>query len=166
MADDEKREEKEPQIKTDENWKSQVEKDRERLKQEEARAEGATAPGTKTPEEPQEDKSDTATTESPEAKKDDESGKPQEMPKADLLTFLSGLYTQSIIALGLIEHPATEEKKANLDEAQYLIDILAMLQSKMAGNLTDDEKNYFKDLLYDLRMRFVNVKSSGGEKPA
>ena len=76
-------------------------------------------------------------------------------PKPNLIMFLAGLATQTLIHLGEIEHPATKKKEINLEEAKYSIDLLEMLEAKTQGNLTPDEKRYLDQLLYDLRMRFV-----------
>jgi hypothetical protein len=42
--------------------------------------------------------------------------------------------------------------------AKQTIDMLGMLQEKTKGNLTDDEENLIKNVLYDLRMRFVTSR--------
>jgi hypothetical protein len=39
--------------------------------------------------------------------------------------------------------------------AKHTIDILGMLEEKTRGNLTRDEEQLFKNILYDLRMRYV-----------
>jgi hypothetical protein len=39
--------------------------------------------------------------------------------------------------------------------AKHTIDILAMLEEKTKGNLTSDEEQLFKNILYDLRMRYI-----------
>lgn len=82
------------------------------------------------------------------------------VPAPDVMSFLAGLFTQTLMALGLVENPLTGQKEANLDEAQYLIDVIAMLQNKMKGNLTADEEGYFRNVLYQLRMQFVEAKSA------
>ena len=38
------------------------------------------------------------------------------------------------------------------------IDILAMLQEKTKGNLSPDEENMLKNILYDLRIIYVKEK--------
>jgi len=49
----------------------------------------------------------------------------------------------------------TGKKKKNLPMAKQTIDILAMLEEKTKGNLADDESQLLKNILYDLRMRYV-----------
>lgn len=43
----------------------------------------------------------------------------------------------------------------NLDAARYYIDLLDVLEAKTAGNLTQQEAAMLRDLLYQLRMRYV-----------
>jgi hypothetical protein len=39
-----------------------------------------------------------------------------------------------------------------------MIDLIAMLQDKTKGNLTDDESKLVDDLLYELRLRYVQAQ--------
>ena len=45
----------------------------------------------------------------------------------------------------------------NLPAAQQMIEILALLEEKTRGNLTAEERQLLDQLLYELRMRFVEV---------
>ena len=85
------------------------------------------------------------------------------VPEADIRIFLAGLYTQTLICLGDIAHPATGEVEKSLPEAQYLIDTIAMLKEKTKGNLTAEEGAYMDGVLYDLRMRFVSAAAGAAE---
>ena len=81
--------------------------------------------------------------------------------------FLAGLYTQTLMALGLVESPVSGKKEARLEEAQYLIDTIKMLQEKTKGNLTQEESTYLENLLYDLRMRYIEAsKGAPAEQKA
>ena len=42
--------------------------------------------------------------------------------------------------------------------AKQTIDILSMLQTKTAGNLSEEEENLLKNILYDLRLMYVKEK--------
>jgi hypothetical protein len=44
----------------------------------------------------------------------------------------------------------------NLDAARQIIDILAILKEKTAGNLDAAESALLENALYDLRMRYVD----------
>jgi hypothetical protein len=43
--------------------------------------------------------------------------------------------------------------------AKQTIDILSMLEEKTRGNLTNEEENMLKNILYDLRIAFVREKA-------
>ena len=43
-----------------------------------------------------------------------------------------------------------------------MIDILAMLEEKTRGNLSAEERQLIDQVLYELRMRFVEVSRAGG----
>lgn len=88
--------------------------------------------------------------------------KPEPVPEADLRIFLAGLYTQTLMCLGDVAHPATGEVEESLPEAQYLIDTIAMLKDKTKGNLTSEESAYIDGVLYDLRMRYVSATAREG----
>ena len=54
----------------------------------------------------------------------------------------------------------------NLPQAKEIIDILSLLETKTKGNLTADEQSVLTDMLYALRMKFVELTSAGsGSSP-
>jgi len=71
---------------------------------------------------------------------------------------LADLGVQASIHLGLVENPATGEKKTDLEAAKRLLDVLGALEEKTRGNLSADEAAYLEDLLYSLRMGYVRLK--------
>jgi len=84
----------------------------------------------------------------------------QGLPEPDFLTFLSGMATQVLINLGLVDNPITKQKEKNLTAAKYTIDLIQILEEKTKGNLTDEEKKYFDTILYDLRMHYIKESSN------
>lgn len=86
----------------------------------------------------------------------------QALPEADFKFFLSTLGMQAWIALGAIPNPMTEKKEENLNQAKFIIDTLDMLKIKTKGNLDKEENEILEQLLYELRLGFVN-KSMGKE---
>ena len=82
-------------------------------------------------------------------------GRKTTLPKVDFSTFIFSLNSAVLIHLGVIDEPGTGAKSKNLDLAKQTIDILGMLQEKSRGNLTSDEENMLKNILYDLRMLYV-----------
>ena len=80
-------------------------------------------------------------------------------PDADLPTpgFLDlvGMLAQPIaMFLGDAKLPGGESEE-NLPLARYHIDLLEVLESKTRGNLDAREAKLLEDLLYQLRMRYV-----------
>ena len=67
--------------------------------------------------------------------------------------------TRRSIHLGLVARSADRARRATRDVAlaRQTIDTLEMLEEKTRGNLTADEARLLEDLLYDLRMRFVEA---------
>jgi len=80
---------------------------------------------------------------------------PDELPQARFDLFLSGLATETLIALGEVPNPATRRQGVNLPQARYLIDLLGILEEKTKGNLTVEEGKLLTDVLYQLRMRYL-----------
>ncbi|MGH7233563.1 MAG: DUF1844 domain-containing protein, partial [Nitrospiraceae bacterium] len=56
--------------------------------------------------------------------------------------------------------PQQERVPINLSQAKEIIDILSMLESKTKGNLTTDEQTVLTDMLYALRMKYVDLASA------
>lgn len=81
------------------------------------------------------------------------------LPKIDFSTFVLSLNSSVLVQLGLIEDPATGQKSKNMPMAKQTIDLLSMLEDKTKGNLTEQEENILKNLLYELRMLYVKEQS-------
>ena len=77
------------------------------------------------------------------------------MPEINFPTFIFSLNSSALVNLGIIEDPATNQKAKNLPIAKQTIDILGMMEEKTQGNLSDDEANMLKTMLYELRMLYV-----------
>ena len=77
------------------------------------------------------------------------------MPEINFSTFVISLNASALLHLGAIEDPTTGKKDKDLPMAKQTIDILSMLKEKTSGNLSNDEENLLKSILYDLRMIYV-----------
>jgi hypothetical protein len=76
--------------------------------------------------------------------------------------FLISLSTQALAALGEMADPVTGKKDRDLDAAQQLIDILGVLREKTRGNLDQNEENLLEAILFDLRMKYVELARPSG----
>jgi Domain of unknown function (DUF1844) len=86
----------------------------------------------------------------------------QDETKAPMLDFnalILSLGSSVIVHLGEAPDPTTGQKrdKPELQMAQQSIDLLAMLQEKTRGNLTAEEARFLDNMLFDLRMLYVQV---------
>ena len=83
---------------------------------------------------------------------------PHTTPQLDFNAFVISLGSSALIHLGLAPDPQNQTKQApDLSLAQQSIDLLALLQEKTRGNLTAEEAPLLQGLLYDLRMKYVDV---------
>ena len=118
----------ESEKKVDESWKNQVEKEKVAPESEE--------------EKDSSQKSDTTRTEFPKI-------------EASFATLVAELAMQASLFMGEIPDPETNEPIVDLNRAKYLIDELGVLEEKTKGNLTPQEDQALKTVLFDLRMRYV-----------
>ena len=73
--------------------------------------------------------------------------------------FVLWLATMAAVQFGDLPDPATGAPvEPNIVAAGHLVEVIAMLQEKTAGNLTPAESKLLDDLLYELRMRFVEAQ--------
>ncbi len=125
MSDDSKASD-EPKIIVDDDWKSQVEQEKEQLKQQQ------------------------------ESSGDEQPDDLGELPPATFMVLMSTLATQAMAAMGLLPDPMTGKPTINLPMAKHFVDLLAMLQEKTKGNLTEEESDHLRDGLHQLRMVYVS----------
>ena len=79
-------------------------------------------------------------------------------------TFVVSLASSAAIHFGDLPDPNTGERaEVDLEGASQMIDILALLEEKTRGNLTLEERQVLEQVLYELRLRFVDA-SGGGKR--
>lgn len=125
----------EKKIYVDEDWKAQVEAEKESTKQE---ASEAPSPGT---------------------------AGAGGLPPASYPMMLTTFATEAMMAMGQIPNPATQQAEVNLEHARYAIDMLEVLREKTKGNLTTEEETMQRDLLHQLRMAFIATQSQAEGAP-
>ena len=72
-------------------------------------------------------------------------------------SFLFSLGSSAFIALGEEANPFTGEKSINLSQAQESIDLLNILQEKTKGNLSKEEESLLSNLLFSVRMKYIEL---------
>lgn len=88
-------------------------------------------------------------------------------PEADFKFFVTTLALQASIALGEMPNPVTSKKEEDLAQAKFLVDTLGMLKDKTKGNLSGEENTLLENILYELRMQYVERnKGLNPENPA
>lgn len=73
-------------------------------------------------------------------------------------SFILGLSTQALMYMGEVAGPG-QSLPTDLIAAKEMIDILTMLQQKTVGNLDNIEAEMIESILFDLRMRYVELAS-------
>ena len=77
------------------------------------------------------------------------------LPEINFATFIISLNASALLHLGVMEDPAISKKVKNLPLGKQTIDILGMIEEKTKGNLSKEEENLLKHILYDLRILYV-----------
>jgi hypothetical protein len=75
--------------------------------------------------------------------------------EVNFASFLISLGSQAFMHLGDLPNPVTQQREKDLPAAKHMIDLLGILEAKTKGNLADDEERLLRQLLFDLRLRFV-----------
>src|SRR6266568_3792109 len=83
--------------------------------------------------------------------------KDEALPEINFSTFVISLSTQALMHLGEIANPLSGKVEADIPVAKQMIDILGMLREKTRGNLNAGEEQLMEDILFDLRMKYVEA---------
>ena len=75
-------------------------------------------------------------------------------------SLIISLGTSAMIHLGVMEDPNTKKIEKHVELAREEIDLISMLQEKTKGNLTDQEAKVTEQVLYELRVKFVETTKS------
>jgi hypothetical protein len=80
--------------------------------------------------------------------------------------FVLSLAHTAAVHFGDVPDPVTgETNHPNLPAAQQMIEILALLEEKTRGNLSAEERQLLEQIVYELRMRFVEVSKGPAAEP-
>lgn len=78
------------------------------------------------------------------------------VPPIDFNTFVISMSASAAMHLGMAPNPVSGKTEVSLPLARQTIDLLAMIEDRTRGNLTGEEERLLSQVLYDLRMQFVN----------
>ena len=83
----------------------------------------------------------------------------ESLPPMTFNAFVLSLATSAAMHFGEVGDPETgRPAEPNLPAARQMIDILALMEEKTQGNLTPEEGDLLRQVLYELRLRFVEVQ--------
>ena len=83
-------------------------------------------------------------------------------PQLSFTAFVISLASTAAIHFGDLPDPVSgEPSEPNLDGAAQMIEILSLLEQKTRGNLTAEERGVLEQVLYELRMRYVEISGAG-----
>src|SRR6185436_7991633 len=92
---------------------------------------------------------------------------PQDASDVTFIGFVLSLAHTAAFHFGDVPDPVSGQAgPVNLAAAQQIIDILALLETKTRGNLTAEERQLLEQLIYELRMRYVEASKSAAPEPS
>ncbi len=89
---------------------------------------------------------------------------PESLPTIDFSMLVLSLSQTALVHMGDSSTPDEPGAERDLALARQTIDMLGMLQEKTKGNLTGSEERLIETVLYDLRLRFVEVSKDKDKK--
>ena len=85
----------------------------------------------------------------------------------NFVAFVLSLAHTAAVHFGDVPDPVSGTKvDANLPAAQQMIDILSLIEEKTRGNLTAEERQLLEQVLFELRLRFVEIQNASGPSAA
>ena len=83
-------------------------------------------------------------------------------PALSFTAFVVSLASTAAIHFGDLPDPVSGKPgEVNLEGAAQMIEILSLLDQKTRGNLTAEERQVLEQVLYELRLRFVDASDAG-----
>ena len=83
-------------------------------------------------------------------------------PQLSFTAFVLSLASTAAIHFGDMPDPISgQASEQSLEGAAQMIEILSLLELKTRGNLTLEEQQILSQVLYELRMRFVDAAGLG-----
>lgn len=130
-------------IQSDDDWKNQAQKEKERLAAQQKERDAAAAKS--------------AAAARPAADPRQQAAAHAPAPEANFQALVQGLSSQALMVMGTVADPRTGRPMLDLGAAKTSLDLLAMLEEKTRGNLTAEETTALQTALWSLRDTFVRV---------
>jgi Domain of unknown function (DUF1844) len=89
---------------------------------------------------------------------------PQSPMEMNFERVIESFYMSALIQLGAIRQD-NEPPRVDIIGARQTIDSLSVLQEKTKGNLTDREKTLLQNVLFELRMAFIEITNAVANPP-
>ena len=86
------------------------------------------------------------------------------IPKLDLTTFFLSISSAAFIGLGVASHDDSSPPALDLDLAKQNIDLLELMLEKTKGNRTPEEDRLLAELLFQTRLKYVEIRKARHEK--
>jgi len=83
------------------------------------------------------------------------------LPDPSFAEIVNLIAMQALVGLGLMAGEAGERIPPDMAVAKHFIDLLQTLDDKTRSNLSVEEKTLLDQVLYELRMRFVQAAGGG-----
>lgn len=143
MAD----EKKESKIVSDEGWKQQAQREKEKLTQQQGPAHTHQA--------------DEAAAESSATEAGGSGARRRgPLPAPTFMTLVDSLVLQALFCLGQLAEKSAGPAHVDIDLAKHHIDMLQILEDKTKGNLTEQEEQALAVALHECRMQYVQIAQS------
>jgi len=78
-------------------------------------------------------------------------------PQLDFFNYIASLGFQTMIFLGEMPNPMTNQTEKNLKQAKFLIDTLVILRDKTKGNLSKEEDDLLNGSIYEQQISYVDL---------
>ena len=92
----------------------------------------------------------------------DHSEEPHEAAAITFVGFVLSLAHTAAVHFGDVPDPVSgQTSRPNLAAAHQMIEILALLEEKTRGNLSAEERQLLEQIVYELRLRFVEISKQG-----
>jgi len=77
------------------------------------------------------------------------------LPPLEFHSIVILLYFPALIQMGLMDDPATGEKRENLSMARRNIDLLDLLKDRTKGNLEKEEREFLEGVVDQLKAAYL-----------